>query len=339
MRSGNFACGSLSALFLGGCSAPVAADPIAEFYRGKQLNVIVSSASGGDYDVWARMISRHFVKYIPGSPEAIIQNMPGAGGIRATNFTYNVSPRDGSVVAMTSRNAPFKALAGDKMVRFDPTKLNWIGSPEVTNRVCIVSDVSPIKHVKEIFTKELILAGSGQGSALSTIPPMLNRLLGTKLKLIEGYKSATDAKLAIDRGEVHGLCQSYTQVSRAYADGIASGKIKVLFRMEEASISGIDAPSIFDFTTDEKQRQVLSLFAVGVALGRPMYAPPDVPADRVKALRLAYQQALNDPDLKSEAKKQGLNVTHTSGEEIERIVSDLMKTPPEIRELAGDLGE
>ena len=115
MRSGNFACGSLSALFLGGCSAPVAADPIAEFYRGKQLNVIVSSASGGDYDVWARMISRHFVKYIPGSPEAIIQNMPGAGGIRATNFTYNVSPRDGSVVAMTSRNAPFKALAGDKV--------------------------------------------------------------------------------------------------------------------------------------------------------------------------------------------------------------------------------
>lgn len=339
MRSGDFACGSLSALFLFAWSVPATADPVANFYKGKQLNVIVGSASGGDYDMWARMISRYFVKYIPGNPEAVIQNMPGAGGIRATNFTYNVSPRDGSVVAMTSRNAPFKALSGDKMVRFDPTKLNWIGSPEVTNRVCIVSDASPVKHVKEIFTKELILAGSGQGSALSTIPPMLNRLLGTRLKLIEGYKSATDAKLAIDRGEVHGLCQSYTQVSRAYADGLASGKIRVLFRMEEASISGVDAPSIYDFTTDEKQRQVLSLFSVGVVLGRPMYAPPDVPVERVAALRRAYSQALNDPDLKSEAKKLGLTITHTSGEEIARIVDNLMKTPADIRELAGDLGD
>ena len=330
---------SLPAIMLAVFSFPASADPIADFYKGKQLTVIVGSASGGDYDMWARMIARYLVKYIPGSPEAVVQNMPGAGGIRATNFTYNVSPRDGTVVAMTSRNAPFKALSGDKMVRFDPTKLNWIGSPEVTNRVCIVSDSSPVKTAKDVFTKELIVAGSGQGSALSTIPPMLNRLLGTKIKLIEGYKSATDAKLAVDRGEVHGLCQSYTQVSRSYADELASGKVKVLFRMEEAPILGLDVPSIYEFTTDEKQRQVLSLFSVGVVLGRPMYAPPDVPAVRVAALRRAYALALNDPDLKLEAKKQGLAVTLTSGEEIERIVGDLMKTPAEIRELAGDLGD
>jgi tripartite-type tricarboxylate transporter receptor subunit TctC len=320
-------------------SAPAVADPVADFYKGKQLTVIVGSASGGDYDMWARMISRHFVRYIPGNPEAIVQNMPGAGGIRATNFTFNVSPRDGTVVAMTSRNAPFKALSGDKMVRFDPTKMNWIGSPEVTNRVCIATATSPVKEAKDIFTKELIVAGSGQGSALSTIPPMLNRLLGTRIKLIEGYKSATDAKLAVDRGEVHGLCQSYTQVSRSYADELASGKVRVLFTMEETPIPGVDAPSIYKFTTDEKQRQVLSLFSVGVVLGRPMYAPPDVPADRVAALRRAYAQALSDPELNAEAKKQGLVVTHTSGEEIARIVANLMKTPPEIRELAGNLGD
>ncbi len=339
MRSSKWACRSLSASFLFMCAIPAAADPVADFYKGKQLTIIVGSAPGGDYDMWARMIGRYLVRYIPGSPEALVQNMPGAGGIRATNFTYNVSPRDGSVVAMTSRNAPFKALSGDKMVRFDPTKLNWIGSPEVTNRVCIVSDASPVKDAKDIFTKELILAGSGQGSALSTIPPMLNRLLGTKIKLIEGYKSATDAKLAIDRGEVHGLCQSYTQVSRAYADGLSSGKIKVLFRMEESGIPGVDAPSIYEFTTDDKQRQVLSLFSVGVVLGRPMYAPPEVPVERVAALRRAYGQALNDPQLALEARKQALTLTHISGEEIEKIISHLMKTPAEIRELAGDLGD
>lgn len=331
--------GSLPAFAFAAFSLPAIADPVADFYKGKQLTIIVGSASGGDYDTWARMISRYFVKYIPGNPEAIVQNMPGAGGIRATNFTYNISPRDGSVVAMTSRNAPFKALSGDKTVRFDPTKMNWIGSPEVTNRVCIVSDASPVTNAKDVFTKEVILAGSGQGSALSTIPPMLNRMLGTKMKLIEGYKSATDAKLAIDRGEVHGLCQSYTQVSRSYADELVSGKIKVLFRMEESQIPGVDAPSIFEFTIDDKQRQVLTLFSVGVVLGRPMYAPPDVPAERVAAFRRAYGLALNDAELKSEAKKQGLVVTHTSGEEIERIVAQLMKTPLEIRELAGSLGD
>lgn len=339
MRSWTIGRGGLPALLFAVFAVPANADPVADFYKGKQLTLIVGSASGGDYDMWARMIGRYFVKHIPGNPDLIIQNMPGAGGIRATNFTYNVSPRDGTVVAMTSRNAPFKALSGDKMVRFDPTKMNWIGSPEITNRVCIVSDLAPVRHARDVFKNEIILAGSGQGSALSTIPPMLNRLLGTKLKLIEGYKSATDAKLAIDRGEVHGLCQSYTQVSRSYADELANGKIRVLFRMEEAPIPGVDAPSIYEFTTDEKQRQVLSLFSVGVVLGRPMYAPPEVPVQRVAALRRAYGLTLNDPELRAEAKKQGLVVTLTSGEEIERIIANLMQTPAEIRELAGSLGD
>ena len=338
MRAKIFARGSLMALAFAAFSLPAASDPVAEFYKGKQLTIIVGSAPGGDYDVWARMIGRYFVRYIPGNPEVIVQNMPGAGGIRATNFTYSVSPRDGTVVAMTSRNAPFRAVSGDKMVRFDPLKMNWLGSPEVTNRVCIVASNAPVKHAKDIFTKELIVAGSGQGSALSTIPPMLNRLLGTRMKLIEGYNSATDAKLAIDRGEVHGLCQSYTQISRAYADELANNKIKILFRMEELPIPGVDAPSIYDFTTDDKQRQVLALFSVGVVLGRPMYAPPDVPRERVIALRRAYEQALRDRDLRAEADKLGLVVTHTSGEEIERIVATLMKTPREIRDLAGSLG-
>lgn len=339
MRSGTRALGSLAAVFIAASPLPIAADSVADFYKDKQITIIVGSASGGDYDLWARMIGRHFGKYIPGRPDIIVQNMPGAGGIRATNYTYNAVPRDGTVLAMTSRNAPFKALTGEKAVRFDPTKMNWLGSPEVTNRVCIVTASAPAKTAKDIFEKEVILAGSGKGSALSTIPPMLNRLLGSKLQLVEGYKSATDAKLAVDRGEVHGLCQSYTQVHRSYADELASGKVKILFRMEEVPIPGVDAPSIYEFTTDEKQREVLSLFSVGVVLGRPMYAPPEVPAERVAALRRAYAATLKDPELKAEAEKQGLVVTLTTGEEIERIVAKLMKTSPEIRELAGSLGD
>jgi len=316
----------------------VAADPVAEFYKDKQMTIIVGSAPGGDYDTWARMIGRHFSRHIPGRPEIIVQNMPGAGGIRATNFVYNVAAKDGTVVAMTSRNAPFKALTGDKMVRFNPTKVHWLGSPEVTNRVCIVSNRAPIKNIKEILQKEIILAGSGQGSALSTIPVMLNRLIGSKFRLVEGYHSATDAKLAMDRGEVHGLCQSYTQIARAHADELESGAIRVLFTMEERPIPGVAAPSIYEFTTDDKQRQVLTLFSTGVVLGRPMFAPPETPPDRIIALRRAYSLTLNDAALKAEAEKLGFVVTLTSGEEITRIVEKLMATPPEIRDIAGSLG-
>lgn len=320
-------------------AAPQAtAETVAEFYKDKRLTVIVGSAAGGDYDTWARLMARYFPKYLPGSPTIVVQNMPGAGGIRATNHLFNVAPQDGSTIGMTSRNSSFKALAKEQGVLFDPNKFNWLGSPEVTNRVCVVSADAPVKKVDELWEKELIMAGAGAGTALSTIPPMLNRFLGTKMRLVEGYKSSTDAKLAIDRGEVHGLCQSLTALQRAYAAEIDSGKIRILFSMESKPIPGIDAPSIVQYTKTDEQRQVLALFSVGTELGRPMMAPPNVPADRVAALRAAYGATLADADLKTDADKQSLVITHTPGEQIQKMVAQLMSTPQHIRDLAGNIG-
>ena len=338
MLRGGFCLAGVVGLGLWGAVPPAAAETIAEFYKDKRLTVIVGSAAGGDYDTWARLIARYFPKYLPGSPTMVVQNMPGAGGIRATNHLFNVAAQDGSVIGMTSRNSSFKALAQEQGVLFDPNKFNWIGSPEVTNRVCVVSDTAPVKTVDELFDKELIMAGAGAGTALSTIPPMLNRFLGTKMKLVEGYKSSTDAKLAIDRGEVHGLCQSLTALQRAYASEIDSGKIRILFSMESKPIPGINAPSIVQYTKNDEQRQVLALFSMGTELGRPMMAPPNVPADRLAALRAAYATTLTDADLKTDADKQGLVVTATSGEQIQKMVALLMSTPQEIRDLAGNIG-
>lgn len=321
------------------CCKQASADPLVEFYKGQRVTLTVGSAAGGDYDVWARLIARYMGKYLPGNPTIVVQNMPGAGGIRATNFMYNLAPRDGSAIAMTSRNTTFKALAADKAVQFDPTKLNWIGSPETTSRVCVVSAGSPVQKAAEIFEKEVIMAGAGEGSALSTVPPMLNRLLGSKMKLVEGYHSAIDAKLAIDRGEVHGLCQSLSQIQRSYGPDIASGRLRYLLSLEREPIPGVNAPSVYEFAKDEKHRQVFALFSAGVRIGRPMFAPPGLPPERIASLRDAFAGALRDADLIGEAERQGFVVTLVPGVQITEMVAQLMKTPSDIRELAGNIGD
>ncbi len=315
------------------------ADPVADFYKGQRITIIVGSETGGDYDVWARMIARYMGKYIPGHPSFLVQNMPGAGGIRASNHMYNLAARDGSQIAMSSRNSSFKALAREPGVMFDPVKFNWIGSPETTTRVCVVSNRSPVQTLPEIFEKEVIMAGAGAGTALSTVPPLLNRLLGAKMKLVEGYASSTAAKLAIDRGEVHGLCQSLSQIVRAYFQDLGAGRLKVLFSMEKDPPPEAKAPSIFEFTKTEQQRRVLSLFSVGVQIGRPVSAPPGVPAERVAALREAFAATMRDPELRAEAERQGFVANLVSGEKVAGMVEDLMNTPPDIRELAGNIGD
>lgn len=326
-------------LALSACAERAAADPVADFYKGQRVTITVGSAAGGDYDVWARMMARYMSKHLPGNPSFVVQNMPGAGGIRATNSMFNLAPKDGTALAMTSRNATFKALAGDKAVQFDPVKLNWIGSPETTSRVCIVSDTSPVQRASEMFEKEVIMAGAGEGSALSTVPPMLNRLLGAKMKLVEGYQSSIDAKLAMDRGEVHGLCQSLSQIRRSYGPDIASGRLRYLLSMEEDPIAGVNAPSIYNFAKSDQHRQVFALFSTGVRMGRPMFAPPGLPVLRVAALRDAFTNAVRDPELNAEAERQGLVVTLVPGAKIAEMVDQLMKTAPEIRDLAGNIGD
>ncbi len=309
----------------------------ADFYRGKQIKAIVSTAAGGDYDNWIRLITRHWVKHIPGAPTFVIQNMPGAGGIIAANSFYHTAPRDGSSVAMIGRNLPFQALMKEEGIRFDPLKFNWIGSPEVSTRVCVAMDDSPGKTAEDLFTTELIVGGAGAGTAVSTTPRMLNSLLGTKFKLVEGYGSATNVQLAMERGEVKGICQTLSSLRSFRPGWMESGKMRVLFNMERTPIAEFGAPSVLKFAKTAEQRQILTIYSSSVELGRPMVAPPDTPPARVALLRKSFGATLADAELRAEAEKLQMEMSHVSGEELESLVKDLMATSPDVLKRVNEL--
>jgi tripartite-type tricarboxylate transporter receptor subunit TctC len=308
-----------------------------EFYRGKQVKLIVSFDAGNDYDQWARLLARHLGKHLLGHPSFVVQNMPAAGGIASANYLYNVAPKDGTVIGMIGRNLPYFALVQEGGVLYDPVRFAWLGSPELTNRVCIAADRSPVKKAADLFERELIVGGAGAGSAISTTPLLLGRLLGMKFKLIEGFTGPNAVMLGIDRGEVDGFCQTVTSMRNARPGWIESGKARVLFNVERQPLAEYGAPTIFDFTKTEEQRQIVALYSSSIELGRPMVAPPGTPPDRVEALRRAFHAAIADKELRAEAEKQKLELSVVDGDQLATLVKDLMTTPPDIVKRMQDL--
>ena len=305
------------------CTAARAAD----FYQGKTIRIVVFTTAGGEYDTWARLVAKHLPRYIPGEPQAIVQNMPGGGGIVAGNYLANAAPHDGTVLGLLSRNIPFQAMVKDENIRFDPRQFGWLGSPELTNRVCVARRGTPVQKAEDLFEREMIVGGTGTGSAASTIPPLLSRLLGMKMKLIEGYPGATEVKIAMENGEVHGICQSYATFPREHAGQIESGLIKVLFNMERNTIPGIDAPSIFSFAKTPEQEQILALVSSSVAFGRPIFTPPGVPAERLAMLRDAFAHMVEDTEFRADAQKQSLSVSLLRGEPLAAMINEMLDTP------------
>jgi tripartite-type tricarboxylate transporter receptor subunit TctC len=311
-------------------AAPTLAQSPEDFYRGKQLIFVIPVAAGGDYDLWARMIIRHLGGHIAGKPNVLPQNMPGGGQMTAANHLFNVAQRDGSVIGMIGRNLPNQALFKQPNVQFDPVKFNWIGSPELTNRVCGAMASSGIAKGEDLFDKELLMGGAGANTAVSTTPLLLHNVLGMKFKLIEGYGSTNAIMLAMERGEVQGICQTYMGIKNGNEDWLISGRFRILFNLERTAIAGLDVPTIYKFTKTQEQRDLIGLFNSSVELGRPVAAPPGVPADRVAALRRAFDATMKDPAFLAEAAQQKLEVNTLTGEQLDELVVALMKTPPEI---------
>lgn len=311
-------------------AAPAGAQNVKGFYENKQLRFIVHTAAGGGYDQWSRLVTRHWGRHIPGNPTFIVQNMPGGGGIAAANYIYNQAPRDGTTMGMIGRNLPLKALLGDKAVRYDPAKFGWIGNPEISNYVCAVKAGAPAETAEDLFLKETLFAGAGAGTGTSTIPPLYASLLGLKMKLVEGYPSSTAGLLAIERGEVHGICQSYTSLREQRQGWVENGTFKVLFNSERKTIPGLKAPSIFAYAKTEEQKQLLTLFASTTEFGRPFITPPDVPADRMAALVKSFEDVLKDPELVADATKQQLEISLVRGTELRDLTTEMLKTPPAV---------
>lgn len=321
----------LASCFLGVFPIAAAAQSVEGFYRGKQGRFIIHSSPGGAYDGWARLLSPYFTKYLPGNPIFVPQNMPGAGGLVAANYLYTRAPKDGSVIGMVGRNIPSDALMKAGSIGFDPRKFNWIGNPEFGATVSIVTSKAPVISAKELFDKEVLVGGAGAGSAVSTMPIVIRNLLGMKFKLVEGYGSQSAITLAIERGEVHGSFATLTSVLTSFPGALEDGRIRILFNLERKRLAGFNAPSIFDFAKNEEQRQLLNLLSVSSEVGRPILAPPGTPPEIVDALRTAFDKAMNDRQLKAEARKMGLPTENfVSGKELQSIVDDLMKTPASV---------
>jgi tripartite-type tricarboxylate transporter receptor subunit TctC len=327
--------GPVSAL-LGLCAAatigPASAQSVAEFYAGKTITFVVGSDVGGGYDTNARLIARHLGKFIPGNPNVIVQNRPGGGSIVAANHIYGAAPKDGTTIGMVQRGMPIAKLIGQQNIQFDPEKFNWLGNLSSEAGVVVVSNTAPVQKIEELTSKELIVGGSGAGAENETVPRLLNAVLGTKFKVVSGYKSNTEVLLAVERGEVQGIgSMSWPNIKTAKQEEYRSGKLRILLQnalQKERELANV--PLSLELAKTPADRQAMEFFFVQNTIARPIVAPPDLPADRLKALRDGIVAMAKDPAYVEEAHKMKLDVEPISGNEVQRIVVKLAATPADV---------
>ena len=330
---------ALGAFLLSGCMAApfLASAPASAQFAHKEIRMIVGHPAGGDYDLGGRLLARYLSRRLPGQPAIVVQNMPAAASIVAANYLFRQAPKDGSAFGSFSRNIPSQAIMGQANLEADPRKFVWIGSTAVPNRVCVTSGASKIKNVDDVFRMEMLAAGAGAGSSLSIVPSVLNEVLGTKFKVIEGYKGAPEALLAIERGEVEGVCNTWAQF-RAHQHLFEQGKLKILFRAEEGDAPALaNVPSIFEKARSEEQRQLMRFIFSSVEFGRPYVLPPDVPGAIAQIFRTAFISAVEDAELQEEARKTNLDMSHRTAEHLESLIAKLFATPPALIERAKQL--
>lgn len=322
----------VAALGLALASPRASADAVADFYKGKQINWVLSAGEGGGYSSYARAFAPYFGNHIPGNPKVVVQNMPGAGGIRAMNHLYSAAPKDGTVIGLVHSSVPFAPLYGTKGAAFDPREMNWIGSLATEGAMCVAWHTSPVKTWQDLFDKDFVVGSSGAGSQMETLPLMLNKLFGTKVKVIPGYKGGNDVFLAMERGEVDGRCGGLVaSIQSTRPEWFSQKKVNVPIRIAmKRSPMFPEAPALVEFAKDERTKQTLQLLFSAQGMDRPILAPPGVPAERVAALRDAFHKAINDPAFLEEAAKQRIGVDEVSGDEVAEIVRTAYAMPPEI---------
>jgi tripartite-type tricarboxylate transporter receptor subunit TctC len=319
--AGSIACIALCAACLQ--PAPARADPVEEFYRGKQIVMLVASGVGGGYDTYARVFARHAGAHIPGNPAIVPKNLPAAGGLAAANTLYSVSAKDGLTIAALTNGVAMDPLFGNPGARFDAQKFSWIGSIGKLQNICGTWFASPIRTIAAARPREVAVAAAGPTSNTVIVPNVLNALAGTRFKVVPGYEPGAGMNLAIERGEVEGVCGlSWSTIKASRPDWILGNKLNVVVQMAFDRLPELpDVPSALDLGSDAAARQVLELILSRQEMGRPLAAPPGVPADRVAALRTAFDATMRDPEFFAEAQRFRLELDPLSAEEIGRILA------------------
>jgi tripartite-type tricarboxylate transporter receptor subunit TctC len=318
-------------------SAVSAADGIADFYKGKQLRMIIGSGSGGGYDTYARLVARHLGRHIPGNPSIISQNMDGAGSIIATNYMVNAAPADGTVIGGLQRSAALVQLMGKKGPKFRAAELHWLGSLAKEAAVCAVATRTGVTSLEDVFRRQFVMGGTGANQT-EFHPALFNNLMGAKFKLIRGYPGSSHVHLALQRGEVDGICQSWASFKELSGERLKRGEIKALVQVAlqpDPEMQKMGVPMLSQFLTPDHTApgldvaDVKTLFNLTLApgvMGRPFAVAPKVPAARVKALRTAFVAMTKDPQFLADAKKMHRDIELVTGDEIQAIIADLAKT-------------
>jgi tripartite-type tricarboxylate transporter receptor subunit TctC len=321
-------------LLLAGIAMQAArADSVEDFYRGRSISLVVSSSTGGGYDTLTRAVARFLGKHIPGNPSVIVRNMPGAGGIVATNFIANVAPRDGLTIACVLNNTPFEPLFGTKEAEYDPTKLTWLGTPSVETGLLIVWHTSPIKSLDDARKMQMTAGSSGANSAPSFYSRLLNDLLGLKIKIVLGYPGQNEAYLAMERGELDSFGVTFwSSLTSTKSDWLRDKKIRILVQygpQKEAALPDVPYGPDLVHSADDK-----ALFAAAdapLAAGRPFVAPRDLPPERAAALRAGLLATFKDPEFLAEAEKMRLEINKpTSGEAMQEQIAQVYQLPQRI---------
>src|SRR5258705_5518348 len=311
--------------------APALADPVTDFYRGKTISLYVGFPPGGGYDLYARVFAPYFSRHIPGNPAIVLKSMLGGSGIKAAGYMTTVTPQDGtSLGTFLDAQTLGKVLGGPG--DFDPVKMVWIGRIVSTATVSVVWHTSPVQTIEEAKHKEILMAGTVPSNTSNFIPAALNDLIGTKIKVILGFRGSPDQALAMMRGEANSIGgMSWEAIQANHQEWLTEKKIRILYAQGAQRIKDLpNDPALLDFAKDERSRRILGLLGSGPDIGRSIVAEPGIPPERAAALRKAFMAAVEDPEFLAEVKKRNLNVEPLTGEEVQRIVEACVATPKEL---------
>src|SRR5215475_13144909 len=308
-------------------------------FRGKTITIVASFEAGGPYDFYSRLIARHLGARLPGHPAVVVQNMPGAGGLRGANYLYNVAARDGTVLGVVSQTvAVGQVLATTAGIAYEARKYSWIGRINANVEVLHTWHASGVRSVEDVKRREVVVAGTGPTSSSVVMPRLMNELIGTRFKVVTGFAGPTSAQLALERGEVEGIVKPWSSIKVGSADWLRDGKINLIVQYTRERHRELpQVPSIVDLGQDETQRQIFALYAGGAALGTALLAPPGVPERTLMLLRQGFNRAMRDPALIEEVGKSGVDIDPLPGVELQRVVDATFVIAPDVLERARKL--
>jgi len=324
-----------AAVLLLACGATIARSQSPEqFYRGRQLSMIVFSGAGSTYDIYARLLVRHLGNHIPGKPTFIVQNMLGAGGLKTVEYLYKIAPKDGTVMGTIGRGLAFEPMLGKNEIKFDPLRFTWLGSMNREVTLAMAWHTATVKTFADLKKIDLLVPGTGAGADSEIIPLAINNLAGTRFKVIQGYRDTTDGALAMERGELDGLAYwSWSAIMAVHPDWVRDKKVNLLFHTGVDPIPTVpQLRSIRSLVTNATDEKALELLLARETLGRPFLAPPDLPSDRAMTLRTGFAATLRDPEFQKDAERLKIDTDLVTADEVEAALKDAVKAPPSVIE-------